>query len=41
MSRDHDMTKFADFDEDIKTKNELLGEYVERLWDHSVSKNPA
>jgi len=35
------MTKFADFDEDIKTKNELLGEYVERLWDHSVSKNPA
>jgi hypothetical protein len=37
-SWDHDMKKFLRFHEDIKTREEIIGEYVDHLWDHSVGK---
>jgi len=38
-NRDHDISKFADFQDHIKPKNELIGNFLEQSWDHSLNKN--
>ena len=30
----HDMHKFDKFEQEVKTRNELLGEKIDQLWDH-------
>ncbi|MFX0077233.1 MAG: hypothetical protein ACFE96_17450 [Candidatus Hermodarchaeota archaeon] len=33
----HDMHKFDAFQNEVKTKNELIGEKIDQLWDHGQS----